>query len=82
MATYINSLCITSYNSTGFGLGAQSHMKTVLSFSDILCVQEHFVLDSRSKKNSYTDKLENQFSGTHDMFIVPVAKNNDNISKG
>ena len=82
MATYINSLCITSYNSTGFGLGAQSHMKTLLSFSDILCVQEHFLLDSRSKKNSNTDKLKNQFSGAHDMFIVPAAKSNDNISKG
>ena len=81
MSSLINSLCIASYNSTGFGLSAQNHMKTLLSFCDILCVQEHFLLDSRSKKCS-TDKLKNQFSGLHDMFIVPANKSNDNISKG
>ena len=78
----MNSLCITSYNSTGFGPGAQNHMETLLSFSDILCVQEHFLLDSRNKKNSNTDKLVNQFNGLHDMFIVPAFKSVQNVCRG
>ena len=68
------SLCITSYNSTGFGLAAQNYTKTLLLFSDILCMQEHFLLDSNDKKHSNTKKLVKQFGTNHDMYIVPAYK--------
>ena len=57
-------------------------METLLLFSDILCVQEHFLQDSKDKKYSNTNKLRNQFSTMHDMFIVPAYKDNTQVSRG
>ena len=77
-----NSTCVTSYNSTGFGPGAKSHIKTLLSFSDICCVQEHFLLDSKNKKYSNTDKLKTEFDANYDMYIVLDVKDNNSVSRG
>ena len=77
-----NNLCITSYNSTGLGPGVQNFISTLSLFSNILCLQEHFLLDSKSKKYSNTDKLRNLFSDKYDMFIVPASKDNSQVSKG
>ena len=77
-----NNLCISGYNSTGFGLSAQNYIGTLLSFSDICCIQEHFLQDCNDKKTSNTDKLRKQFGGRHDMFIVPAKKNNSQVSRG
>ena len=76
-----DQLCITSYNSTGTGLGTLEYMETLLLFSDILCVQEHFLLDSKDRKHSNTTKLRNKFKN-HDMFIVPASKGNNQVSRG
>ena len=75
-------LCITSYNSTGLGPAVQNYISTLSLFSNILCLQEHFLLDSKSKKYSNTDKLRNLFGKKYDMFIVPACKDNDQVSKG
>ena len=75
-------MCISSYNSTGFGLAAQNYMDTLLLFSDILCIQEHFLQDCKDKKTSNTNKLRNTFGGQHDMFIVPGKKDNSQVSRG
>ena len=75
-------LCITSYNSTGFGLSSQNHIRTLLLFSDICCIQEHFLLDCNDKKSSNTDKLKNHFSSSHDMHVVPAVKHNNYVSRG
>ena len=74
-------ICITSFNSTGFGLAVQEYMETLLLFTDILCIQEQFLLDSKDKKHSNTNKLRNKFKN-HDMFIVPAFKDNHQVSKG
>ena len=76
-----NILNITSYNSTGFGIAAQNYIETLLLFSDILCVQEHFLLDSRDKKHSNTDKIR-IFSDKCDMMIIPAVKNNNIVTPG
>ena len=55
------TLCISSYNSTGFGLGAQKFMSTLSLFSDIIGLQEHFLLDNPNKKYSNTNKLKKSF---------------------
>ena len=77
-----NDLCISSYNSTGFGLAAQNHMNSLLLFSDILCVQEHFLIDGKDKKHSNTNKLRITFGNNHDMFIVPAVKDSNQVSRG
>ena len=75
-------LCISSYNSTGYGLGAKQSMETLLLFSDILCIQEHFLLDSKSKKHSNTNKMRVDFGDNFDMFIVPASKDASKVSRG
>ena len=82
MASTNNSLCVTSYNSTGFGLSAQNHLKSLLIFSDICCVQEHFILDCKDKKRSNTDIIRKCFGASHDMFITPAVKSSDSVSRG
>ena len=76
-----NKICISSFNSTGFGLAAQQYIDTLLLFSDVVCIQEHFLLDSKDKKHSNTNKIRKKFS-TNDMYIVPAFKDNNQISKG
>ena len=73
---------VTSYNSTGFGIAAQNYIETLLLFSDILCVQEHFLLDSHDKKYSNTDKLKTMFDDKCDMLIVPAHKDNNHVTSG
>ena len=74
-------LCITSYNSTGFGRGVVNFMETLLSFSDILCIQEHFLQDSGQKKYSNTNKIKVAFPN-YDMLIKPAAKSNNQVCRG
>ena len=74
-------LNITSYNSTGFLIAAQKYTETLLVYSDILCLQEHFLLDSRDKKHSNTDKIR-IFSDKCDMMIIPAVKNNNIVTQG
>ena len=82
MLDMTNNICVTSYNSTGFGPGAKNHVKTLLSFCDMCCIQEHFLLDSKNKKYSNTDKLRTEYGAFHDMYVVPALKDNNSVSKG
>ena len=78
----IDSVNFSSYNSTGFGLAAQNYIETLLLFSDVLCVQEHFLLDSHDKNHSNTDKLRQHFNDKYDMFIIPAQKDNQQVTRG
>ena len=69
-----SQVCVTSYNSTGFGQDKIDFMKTLLLFSDILSVQEHFLLSSDDRKYSNTDKIRRAFGDNYDMFVVPAVK--------
>ena len=82
MALLNKELTICSYNSTGFGFAAQNCIETLLLFSDIVCIQEHFLLDCQDRKFSNTDKLKNRFNSAHDMFIVPAKKDLTQVSRG
>ena len=73
---------VTSYNSRGFADSKKKYIDTLLLFSDILCVQEHFLLSSHDKKHSNTNKLVKSFGEKYDMYIVPAKKQTDRISKG
>ena len=73
---------MTSYNSTGFGLSVQNYISTLLTFSDICCLQEHFLLNSNDRKNSNTDRLRNKFGASYDMFISPATKSDSYVSRG
>ena len=50
MAQSINTLCVTSYNSRGFSEEKQETIKTLQLFSDIVVLQEHFLLTAKSQK--------------------------------
>ena len=76
------NICITSFNSTGLSIAAQNFISTLSLFSNILCLQEHFLLDSKSKDYSNTDKLRNLFGNRYDLFIVPAVKDTNQVSKG
>ena len=56
-----NTVCVTSYNSGGMGLDKQNYINSLTLFSDILCIQEHFLLDSGNKKYSNTQKFKKLF---------------------
>ena len=77
-----SQVCVTSYNSTGFGQDKIDFMKTLLLFSDILSVQEHFLLSSDDRKYSNTDKIRRAFGDNYDMFVVPAVKSSENVTKG
>ena len=81
MEQFKNSICVTSYNSTGFGVNAQHFMETLLLFSNILCIQEHFLQDFGYKKYSNTNKLRRKYSN-HDMYIVPAYKKDNRVCRG
>ena len=74
-------ICITSYNSTGLGLGPIKFIDTLLLFSSILCLQGHFLEDSGDKKHSNTNKLRKSFP-SHDMFITPAFKADNQVCRG
>ena len=76
------NICVTSYNSTGFGLGQQAYIETLSLFSDIVCIQEHFLLDAGDKKYSNTDKIRKKFNKQFDMYIVPAFKSNTHLKGG
>ena len=76
-----SSICITSYNSTGFGLGTVKFIETLLSFSNIICLQEHFLQDAGDRKHSNTNKIRKSFPN-HDMFINPAYKADNRVSRG
>ena len=76
------TLAICSYNSTGFGLAAQNQIEKLLLCSDILCLQEHFLIDCNDKRYSNTDKLKNLVDSNFDIFIVPATNDTSQISKG
>ena len=80
--TTTDNICISSYNSTGFGLSQQAYIETLSLFSDIVCIQEHFLLDAGDKKHSNTDKIRKKFSNNFDMYIVPAFKSNNNVKRG
>ena len=75
-----SQLCITSYNSTGFGQDKIDYIRTLLLFSDIFCIQEHFLLSSTDRKHSNTSKLRRAFGEDFDMYPVPAVKNNDIVT--
>ena len=75
-------MCISSYNSTGFGIAAQNYIGTLLLFSDIVCVQEHFLQDCKDKRHINTNKIRNIYNDKHDMFIVPAYKETKQVSRG
>ena len=62
-------------------LQSKTIFETLLLFSDILCLQEHFLLDCKDRKNSNTNKIRNKFGDSHDMFIVPAFKNSSQVSR-
>ena len=82
MASPINCICLCSYNSTGFGISSQNYISSLLVFSDILCIQEHFLQHCKDKKVSNTSILRKKFDDEFDMFIVPAVKNCNQISRG
>ena len=75
------SISVTSYNPTGLGLGAINFIDTLLLYSNILCLQEHFLQDSGDKKHSNTNKLRKSFPH-HDMFITPAYKETNRVCRG
>ena len=75
-------ISVCSYNSTGFGLGAQIFIEKLLSMNDILCLQEHFLTDCKDKRYSNTDKIREKFNADCDMHITPAVKDNSQISRG
>ena len=76
------ALCISSVNTTGFGIGVQNYLTTLSLFSNILCIQEHFLLDGKFKTHSNTDKMRKLFNNKYDMFIIPAHKDESQVSKG
>ena len=73
---------MTSYNSTGFGIGVQTYIDTLLLFSDIVCIQEHFLQDCKDKQYSNTGKLRKNYGKNCDMYIVPAHKDNNQVNRG
>jgi len=82
MASKISNICVTSYNSWGFSEPKQDYIKTLQLFSDILCLQEHLLLDAKDKKHSNTNKLVKTLGSQHDMYIVPAFKDNGRVHRG
>ena len=76
-----SSIYITSYNSTGFSLGTVKFIETLLSFSNIICLQEHFLQDAGDRKHSNTNKIRKSVPN-HDMFINPEYKADNRVSRG
>ena len=81
MDASFSSLCITSYNSTGFSISTEQFVSQLLLYSQILCLQEHFLQSSGDKKYSNTDKIRKAFKNK-DMFINPAVKENSQVSRG
>ena len=91
METNTTSICVNSYNSGGMGLDKQNFIKTLTLFSDVLCLQEHFLLDGLQLMTNVCEKFANlhqlKFSTNVDVsksktkcivFSNPVI-NTDNI---
>ena len=82
MANEQNNICVTSYNSRGFNIQKQNYIQTLQLFSDILCLQEHFLLDAKDKKHSNTNKIMTSLGSQFDMYIVPAYKDDSKLNRG
>ena len=51
-------------------------------FSDIFCLQEHFLLSSNDRKHSNLNKIRRAFGDNFDMYLVPAVKSNESVSRG
>ena len=81
MDATISSLCVTSYNSTGFSINTEQFVSQLLLYSQIVCLQEHFLQNSGDRKYSNTDKIRKAFKNK-DMFINPAVKDNKQVTRG
>ena len=82
MASSNTNICVTSYNSRGFNEQKQDYIQTLQLFSDILCIQEHLLLDAKDKKHSNTNKIMKKLGSQFDMYIVPAYKDNNKVTRG
>ena len=64
------------------GINKQNFISLLSLFSDILCIQEHFLLNSGDRKLSNTNKLKKYFGETHDMYIVLAFKEDTVVKPG
>ena len=80
--TFDSQICVTSYNSTGFSQNKIDFIRTLLLFTDICCLQEHFLMTSKDKKHSNTNKIRKAYGQEYDMFITPAVKSNSEVSAG
>ena len=71
-----NPVTILSYNSTGFPVQRQSYLRKLLTFSDIICGQEHFQL----KGNKF--RISNSIGNSFDLFFKPAVKSDKNLTQG
>ena len=75
------TLCISSYNSRGHSKDRLEFIKTILLYNDILCIQEHFLLNCGDKKYNNTNLLLRTFGDNHDMYINPAVKENKQVGE-
>ena len=54
----------------GMGIDIQDFISKLTLFSCILCIQEHFLLNSWDRKHSNTNKLKKYFGETNDIYYV------------
>ena len=73
-----NNISVTSYNSWGFNEARQEFIKTLQVFSDIICIQEHLLLDAKDKKHSNTNKIIKLFGDQFDIHITPRTCSENN----
>ena len=81
MEASISSLCVTSYNSTGFSASTEQFVSQLLLYSQIVCIQEHFLQNSGDRKYSNTDKIRKAFKNK-EMFINPAVKDDRQVTRG
>ena len=82
MALTNKTICVTSYNSRGFSEEKQEFIKTLQLFSDILVIQEHFLLTSKTKNHSNTNKIVKSLGQHFDMYIAAAVKENNAVHGG
>ena len=75
------TICVTSYNSTGFGMNTKKMIEKLSLFSDIICIQEHFLIDSNSKKYSNSNKIRQSYGDVYDILVTPAIKDSSQISR-
>ena len=78
--THQEPICVTSYNTTGFNISVQNFLTTLALFSNIICIQEHFLLDSKDKNYSNTNKIRKIHGCSHDMFITQLSRKTNKLA--